>query len=105
MSSVCGLFGVQRLVQNPFELANQEGVKGKADMLVKLLRARMEGLMKTRNVSGDRRGHWVVKLAIKNLSVVAAYMVLMDHVKQIFPTLTQQKHCSHTISTNSRNAN
>ena len=58
-----------------------EALKSKADSLVKILRQRMQQLMNSRNVDKNRREHWVIRVAYKNLAVVAAYMVLLDHVK------------------------
>ncbi|KAL7498904.1 hypothetical protein ACHAWT_008594 [Skeletonema menzelii] len=51
----------------------------KADVLVKMLRQRLKEHIKTRAIS--RRDHWVWNLARKNLSVVAAYMILAGHTK------------------------
>jgi hypothetical protein len=76
----CELFRVDETVQNPFVRVNDE-MKQRADLLVKILRSRLDAFMRKRNVSASRQSHWAIKLAIKNLSTVAAHMVLSNHVK------------------------
>eukprot|EP00956_Cyclotella_meneghiniana_P037122 scaffold134700_cov46-Cyclotella_meneghiniana.AAC.1 len=78
--SVIEFFGVRRMVLNAYETIDDE-MKAKADMLVKILRQRMQQLMNSRGVDKKRREHWVINTANKNLAVVAAYMVLLNHVK------------------------
>jgi hypothetical protein len=85
------LFNVRRTVQNPFANICGEETKSKADLLVKILRGRLQKLMDKRNVHPDRRGHWAIKLANKNLSLVAAYMVFLDHVKEDLSRLDESK--------------
>lgn len=80
LNTVCELFSIDLTV--PDAIANiTEEDKEKADLLVKILKGRLHAFMNKRNVDGAKRNHWAIQLAIKNLSFVAAYMVLVDHVK------------------------
>jgi hypothetical protein len=80
LTTACELFRVDMTIADRIDNITQED-KDKADLLVRILRGRMNAFMKKRNVSKDKRSHWAIRLADKNLSFVAAYMVLVDHVK------------------------
>ena len=56
-------------------------IKAKSDTVVRIFRQRMQQLMNSRNVDEKRREHWVINASNKNMSVVAAYMVLLNHLK------------------------
>ena len=86
----CELFHIDELIENLIICVTDE-MKEKADLLVKILRSRMNFMLESRNVSKDRREHWAIKLAFKNLSVVAAYMILCQHVKEDLLCLDEQK--------------
>ena len=77
---VSELFNLRETIENPILSVNQE-VKDKADVLVKYLRSRLSAFMSRRNVTKARQQHWAIQLANKNLSVIAAFMVIADHVK------------------------
>jgi hypothetical protein len=74
----------------PITRINQE-LKDKADLLVQILRGRVQSFMNRRHVPKERENHWAIKLAYKNLSMVAAYMVLADHVKDNLKCLDATK--------------
>lgn len=90
----CELFRVNETVQNPIVRVNEE-MKQKADLLVKLLRSRLNAFMRKRRASKNCQNHWAIALAIKNLSTVAAHMVLSDHVKDNLNCLDE----SHSLLT------
>jgi hypothetical protein len=75
---MCQLFDVELLVS---PVLVSEDLKEKGNYLVKLLQGRLKSFPKRRIASEAKRQHWAIKLAYKNLSVVAAYMVLVGHVK------------------------
>ena len=56
-------------------------MRAKGDMLFVLLSERMASFVRRRISVEAKRKHWALRLAHKNLTVVAAYMVLADHVK------------------------
>ena len=56
-------------------------MKSKGDFLVKLMRGRLKTLLKRRIETEAKRNHWAIQLAFKNFAIVAAYMVVLDHVK------------------------
>jgi hypothetical protein len=87
---VCELFNIKETVPNPVPKVDQE-MMDKADLLVKMLQCRLNELFNKRNVNMERRNHWAIKLALKNLSVVAAYMVLCEHVKSSLTCLDETK--------------
>ena len=62
--------------QKPVVLTSHR-TKEKGDYLVKVLRYQMTHLSKKRIESKSRRHHWSFNLACKNLSLVAAYMVMV----------------------------
>ena len=72
------LFGVENLVADI--LVNDE-MKERGDMLAGMLRDRLKTSLRRRVQSEGKRKHWAFELASKNLSAVAAYMVLVDHVR------------------------
>jgi hypothetical protein len=74
-------------------------MKEKGDMLVKMLRGRMKRFLKNRIQSEVKRSHRALTLAHKNLSVVAANMVLADHVKKNLNCLDG----NHSLLTNASN--
>ena len=86
ISIVCRLFSVDEVAANLTIEA-----KERADLLVKLLRGRLTMFMNRRKVSNNKRNHWAIKLAYKNLSFVAAYMVLSGHVKTDLSCLNETK--------------
>jgi hypothetical protein len=71
-------------------------MKEKGDVLVNMWRGGMKDFLKNRIQNKTKRSHWVVTLAHKNLSVVAAYMVLTDQVKWNYKCLDE----SHSLLTN-----
>ena len=86
------LFSVEKLVPS---LTVDDAMKEKADLLVGMLRDRMKSLVKRRINSKEKQEHWALKLASKNLAVVAAYMVLADHVKEDLTFLDSTKSILH----------
>jgi hypothetical protein len=78
LSSACRLFRIDR-GSDPISTVTQDE-KDRADLLVKILRGRMHTFMNRRKVSKGRGKHWAITLAIKNMSVAAAYMILSRHV-------------------------
>lgn len=56
-------------------------MKSKGDFLVKIMRERLKTLLKTRIEIEAKQNHWAIQLAFKNFDIVAAYMVVLDHVK------------------------
>jgi hypothetical protein len=56
-------------------------MKSKGDFLVKLMRARLKTLLKRRIETEAKQNHWAIQLAFKNFAIVAAFMVVLDHVK------------------------
>ena len=71
--------------------------KVKADLLVKILRERYRAHVQNRITKKSKRNHWVMKLAYKNLNVVAAVMVMTNHVKDDI-TCIQEGDCILTSS-------
>ena len=77
-------------VTNVIELFDLDGTwpsiseedKQKADELGRVLRHRYHIHVKRRVMDENKRTHWSLKLAYKNLSVCAAVMILSDHVKE-----------------------
>lgn len=65
-------------------------MKKKGALLCKILRSRMSMLTK-RIDDVERRSHWALKLAFKNLAAVAAYMVMVDHVKHDLSCLDESQ--------------
>ena len=57
-------------------------MKDKADQLMNILADRFQPYVKRRIQEPSKHTHWCLKLALKNLAVVAAHMVLCDHVKE-----------------------
>jgi hypothetical protein len=74
-------------------------MKAKGDYLVKILRGRMKQLLKKRIENESKRTHWSFNLASKNLTIVAAYMIMVDHVKTDLKCLDEYdsllSHCTH----------
>lgn len=70
-------------VDNPIANVNQE-MMNKADLLVHILRGRVQSFMNRRHVGDSQQKQAKIKLAYKNLSVVAAYMTLAEYVKDNF---------------------
>lgn len=90
VSKLCELFDIFARVY--------EEMKAKADLLVKVLRVRMNQLTETRNVDKPRRRHRVIELAHVNLSVIAAYAVISDQMsRSSLPIVTKQNACSHEV--------
>jgi hypothetical protein len=58
-----------------------ESDKNKADLLLIKLRERFKLHVKQRVNQASKQNHWILKFAFKNLSVVAATMVLSNHLK------------------------
>ncbi|EJK76050.1 hypothetical protein THAOC_02207, partial [Thalassiosira oceanica] len=73
--------------------------KAKADLLLKILRERYKAHVQNRISKKSKRNHWVMKLACKNLNVVAAVMVMADHVKEDI-TCIQEADCILASSSN-----
>ncbi|EJK66261.1 hypothetical protein THAOC_12831 [Thalassiosira oceanica] len=73
--------------------------KAKADLLLKILRERYKAHVQNRISKKSKRNHWVMKLAYKNLNVVAAVMVMADHVKEDI-TCIQEADCILASSSN-----
>jgi hypothetical protein len=65
-------------------------MKKKGALLCKILRSRMSMLTK-RIDDVERRSHWALKLAFKNLAAVAAYMVMVDHVSHDLSCLDESQ--------------
>ncbi len=42
-----------------------------------------ENFLKRRIDTEARRSHWAIQLAFKIFAIVAAYMIVLDHVKMI----------------------
>jgi hypothetical protein len=72
------LFGIDDMLGS-FSVTN--AIKAKGDYLVKILRGQMKQLLKKRIQNESKRAHWSFNLVSKNLSIVVAYMVMVDHVK------------------------
>ena len=47
----------------------------------------MKTFLKRRIDTEAKRSHWAIQLAFKNLAIVAAYMIVLDHVKLILSVL------------------
>ena len=60
----------------------EQEMKDKADQLMNILADRFQPYVKRRIQEPSKHTHWCLKLALKNLAVVAAHMVLSDHVKE-----------------------
>ena len=75
-------------------------MKSKADYTVKLLRQRFGEFVESRKIPPSKQDHWVLKFARKNLSVVAAVMVLSDHLKMDISCLRE----SDSLLTNNINS-
>jgi hypothetical protein len=90
ITSVCELFSIGKTISYPASSIDNE-LKEKADMLAKVLRRRMPNFLSSRISNETVRSHWAIKLAGKNLSFVAAYMVLVDHVKADLSCLDDTK--------------
>ena len=73
------LFDIDKVVEVPTEIST--GDKSKADLLLKILRERYNTHLKTRVASPTKRKHWSLDLAFESLSVVAAIMILSNHLK------------------------
>ncbi len=88
--TICALFDTDKTISDPVARINNE-LKEKADLLVKVLRGQLQSFLTSRIANEATRSHWAIKLAIKNLSIVAAYMVLADHVKTDLSCLDDTK--------------
>jgi hypothetical protein len=59
----------------------------------------MKQLLKKRIENEAKRAHWSFNLSSKNLAIVAAYMVMVDHVKTDLKCLDKYdsllSHCTH----------
>ena len=59
----------------------------------------MKELLKKQNENESKRAHWSFNLVSKNLTIVAAYMVIVDHVKTDLKCLDDYNcllsHCTH----------
>jgi len=75
-------------------------IKEKADLLVRMIRGRFSEHIKSRIKSVQKRNHWSMKLAYRNLAVSAACMVLTDHTKMDLKCLDESS-CLLAINTNS----
>jgi hypothetical protein len=51
----------------------------------------MKGFLKKRIKDEIKRSHRALKLAYKNLSIVSAYMVIVDHVKKNLKCLDETR--------------
>ena len=76
---VIELFDIDKVVDVRTEIS--AGDKSKADLLLKIFRERYKTHVNTRVANTTKRKHWSLDLAYKNLSVVAAIMILSNHLK------------------------
>ena len=67
---------------NMLPLEVTDVLKAKADRLFSALRGRLRTRIQLRGMVESKREYWCLVWAEKNLSVVAAYMVLFGHVKE-----------------------
>ncbi len=58
-----------------------EGDKNKADLLLIKLRERFKLHVKQHVKQASKQNHWILKFALKNFPIVAARMVLLNHLK------------------------
>ena len=72
------LLGLDKIITSPTEVTSFE--KEKADTLLRKLEGRYRSHIKTRINDTSKRNHWVLTLAYKNLPVVAACMILSQHL-------------------------
>jgi len=72
------LLGLDKIITSPTEATSFE--KEKADTLLRKLEGRYRSHIKTRINDTSKRNHWVLTLAYKNLPVVAACMILSQHL-------------------------
>jgi hypothetical protein len=70
------LFGVENLVA---DISVNDEMKERGDMLAGMLRDCLKTVIRRRVQSEGKRKHWAFELASKDLSAVAAHMVLVDH--------------------------
>ena len=75
---VCQLFDVEYLIP---AVSVTHKMKSKGDFLVKLMKGRLKTLLKRCIETEAKQNHWALQLAFKNFAIVAAYMVVLDHVK------------------------
>ena len=72
------LFVVEYIIPS-VSLTNEMKIKG--DFLVKLISGQMKTFLKRQIDTEARSSHWAIQLAFKNLAIVAAYMIVLEHVK------------------------
>ncbi len=72
------LLGLDKITSSPTEVTSFD--KEKADNLLRKLEARCRSHVKARINDTSKRNHWVLTLAYKNLPVVAACMILSQHL-------------------------
>ncbi|KAL7545663.1 hypothetical protein ACHAWF_009011, partial [Thalassiosira exigua] len=87
-SNAIRLFHLDEIGISPHDEPSAE-MKTKADQLAKLLRGRFKRHLKQRIKQRSRRTHWSMKMAYKNLTIVAALMVLQGHTKDDLQSLME----------------
>jgi hypothetical protein len=73
--------------------------KDKADLLLVKLRERFKEHINSRVKQVSKRNHWVLKLAWKNLSIIASIMLLLNHLKMELKCLGEHA-CLLALNTN-----
>ena len=68
-----------------------EDLAKKSDLLLSHLHSRLKAHISSDRIPLSKKEHWCLEWARKNLSVVAAYMVLLDHVKKDISCISHSK--------------
>ena len=69
------------------QIANDDVVKSKADLLHKVLQIRLTHHIRRRITNRKKKEHWCLQWASKNLSTMAALMTLFGHIKDDIESL------------------
>jgi hypothetical protein len=75
---VASLLDLEKICETPTDISSTE--KAKADLLLIKLQERFRRHVIMRISQSTKRTHWSLKVAYRNLSVVAAIMIMLKHV-------------------------
>ena len=78
MERMCQIFQLEYSIPS-VTVTNEMKIKG--DLLIKLMRGQMKTFLKRRIDTEAKRSHWAIQLALKNLAIIAAYSIVLDHEK------------------------
>ncbi len=79
MSNVINFLDLKRTADTTTKVSESD--KEKADLLLITLGDQFKSHVKSRVIKAAKQNHWILKFEFKNLPVVAATMILSNHLK------------------------